>query len=150
MTKNGGLVQILARQASSNPRDGTDTIEEIIRIYEGSEGGTIEGDRRKYRRWKVNLMGVVQLFQDTGKVSYLPARVCNISRSGIYLELLDKGHWDNNLLQSLEEFNLLFMSPTNDKVVSVCCQPKRLEVNKSVLVGAAFDLDEGPQPLFFM
>lgn len=150
MKKDSTMIQVFVSQKSDNSHGVDQIIEDVISSLKESQVPQAEG-RRRDQRWAVNMMGVVQIFLQNEEVAYLPVMICNISRSGILLELVDKGYLHENMLHEIDEFNLLFLPPGQTKVISVVCQPRRVEVNNSVLMGASFlHAEEDDFPLLVM
>lgn len=146
MKKEKSFIQLVVSQKSGVSDDVDQVIEETLELFKRGKTPQEKGQRR-YERWSVNLMGVAQFFLVDTSVIYLPVMIRNMSKSGILLEFVEKGYLHERMLHEIQEFNLLFIPPHQRDVVTVVCHPRRIELNRSVLIGASFCLvpnsDEG-------
>lgn len=95
-------------------------------------------ERRSSKRQPVELRAIIRLQKKGNEVVYLPAIMKNISKTGVMLEVQDKGHIMAGSMDSIEQFVVSFVLPDELEPVTVECLPRRLEVNELVGVGAEF------------
>jgi len=114
---------------------------EAVRNYlesVGNDADTGSVERRGSQRQPVELRAIIRLQKKGNEVVYLPAIMKNISRSGVMLEVQDKGHIVAGALDNIEQFIVSFVLPDELEPVTVECLPRRLEINELVGVGAEF------------
>lgn len=95
-------------------------------------------DRREANRQAVELAAIIRLQKKGNEVIYLPAKMKNISTTGVMLEVLDKGHIIAEAAGEIEQFMVSFQVPGTTEPLTLECHPKRLEFNHLIGVGAEF------------
>jgi len=103
------------------------------------------GERRNSQRQDMEICAVIRLQKKGNEVLYLPAKIKNMSASGVMVELEDKGHIMVSSMDSIEQFLVCFEVPGEKELVTVECLPRRLEIAELVGVGAEFaELEAAP------
>lgn len=115
-----------------------------------SQNPNYAGERRREQRIEVELRAIIHLHKWNNEVAYLPAMIRNISASGAMLEIMDKGHILAEAMDQIERFAISFFVPGEAEPVMVECQPRRIEVDNLVGVGAEFTSLSGPDQRYIM
>lgn len=112
---------------------------EIVNRLGAPRGSVAAGDdpdareRRSCPRRPVMITGLVQVLKSCGEIMVFPVQIKNISRQGMLLEFMDKGHFFAGMLKQVEGLSVTFQ--VDDWVATLECLPKRIVLDDPVEVG---------------
>ncbi|WP_338667666.1 hypothetical protein [Pseudodesulfovibrio methanolicus] len=106
---------------------------EAAEVHETARGGPDGRERRVAPRLSVTLSGLVEVVKASQEIMVFPVLIKNISRQGMLLEFMDKGHVFAGMLKQIEGLSVTFM--LEDAMVTLECLPRRIVLDDPVEIG---------------